>query len=231
MADDAKPVAIEIPIEIGAFRAFAAQCRAKELPKQHITLPISASASFGKLFLALLCFLPAVGFLMIPYAVVFHSHDLFSHTDERVAVGIIAIGWISFLAVVATLMSAFLVLGALLQIVELTLRGPSLLIEADGFRDLRRSPELIPWSDVAFYEGEGSGSSGRTGIKLFLRHAAPADQSRLHRVLLSLIQMKRTPEDQMRINLVALTQPVFVLQQAMKYLIDHHGGQQKYWYN
>src|ERR1700754_4938775 len=48
---------IEIPVEMGALKSFIQQCKGQDPQKRQVELPITASATIGKLGKAVFCFL------------------------------------------------------------------------------------------------------------------------------------------------------------------------------
>jgi len=120
--------------------------------------------------------------------------------------------------------SISLISQGLVTFADIKQGGPMLVIEADGFRDLRRSPDLIRWSEVATYSPTWTCNGRRTGIVLDLQHRAPAAIHSRRSFLGALGARRLLRAHQVHVRFFRLTAPADEIFDRIAALIEMHGG-------
>jgi hypothetical protein len=133
--------------------------------------------------------------------------------------------WLSVLSLTLMALGLSFLCNAILGIVDFCRRGPLLIIDDLGLRDVRLSPELIPWADIATYcDIFWGGAFGRVGLVLTLRQDATAFKQRGTALLRQLANGLPPRPRSIYISLEGLSPPYYRVRQAIKKRVDDHGG-------
>lgn|GEM_PF-2602177 len=110
-------------------------------------------------------------------------------------------------------------------------RGPLLIIEAEGLRDLRYTTALIPWADVDTYDLIGGSGRAARDIVLDLRKP-PSSSIRWVRLILRAIAVLRLPHrNRLRLDLFEVSAMPADICRLLIAMIEHHGGKRRIrWY-
>jgi len=105
-------------------------------------------------------------------------------------------------------------------------REQLVVLEIGGIRDLRWSPELIPWKDVAFYRIENLPRAWKSiGITLFLRRRGPKARSLLRAFLIKFPRFLSPKADRIYVSFSGLTISREALAREAEARIKHYGGE------